>query len=221
MPSSTVEQYIKKIYQAMEGEAGDLLPMKRVVEVMDVTPGTATSMVKHLHDLRLLRYRPRQGVALTEKGEQLALNMIRRHRLIETFLEQTLGYDWGEVHQDAETLEHAVSELFVQRLDRHLGFPNVDPHGDPIPTAGGDYAEGDAIPLDRCPPGALLEVMRLRDDEPAFLDLMKSNNLVPGQRVVLKGHDAVAGTITVENPDTAEVFVMSSLLGPRILVAPV
>lgn len=220
MPSSTVEQYVKKIYQAMEGEAGELLPMKRVVEVMDVTPGTATSMVKHLHELRLLRYRPRQGVALTDKGAQLALSIIRRHRLIETFLEQTLGYDWGEVHQDAETLEHAVSDLFVQRLDRHLGFPNVDPHGDPIPTASGDYAEGEAVPLDRCPPGSLLQVMRLRDDEPAFLDLMKSHNLVPGQRVVLKGLDAVAGTVTVENPETEELFVMSSLLAPRILVTP-
>ncbi len=221
MPSSTVEQYIKKIYQAMEEETGDLLPMKRVGEVMEVTPGTATSMVKHLHGLNLLRYRPRQGVALTNKGEELALNVIRRHRLIETFLEKTLGYDWAEVHQDAETLEHAVSDLFVQRLDRYLGFPNVDPHGDPIPTAGGEYAEEEAMPLDRCSPGTLLQVMRLRDDDPAFLDLMKSHNLVPGQRVVLESLDAVAGTITVKDPGSAEAFVMSLLHGPRILVAPV
>jgi DtxR family transcriptional regulator, Mn-dependent transcriptional regulator len=221
MPSSTVEQYIKKIYQAMEGETGDLLPMKRVGEVMEVTPGTATSMVKRLHTLKLLRYRPRHGVALTDKGEELALNVIRRHRLIETFLEKTLGYDWAEVHKDAETLEHAVSDLFIQRLDRHLGFPNVDPHGDPIPTAGGEFSEEEAVPLDRCAHGALLQVVRLRDDEPAFLDLMKSHNIVPGQRVVLKSLDAVAGTITVANPVSEDVFVMSSIHGPRILVAPV
>lgn len=221
MPTSTVEQYIKKIYQALEGEQRGLLPMKRVVEAMEVTPGTATSMVKHLHELRLLHYRPRQGVSLTEKGQELALKMLRRHRLIETFLEQTLGYDWGEVHRDAETLEHAVSDLFVQRLDRHLGFPTVDPHGDPIPNAAGDYPEGTGIPLDRCSPGSEVQVARLRDDDPAFLDLMKTHNLVPGQKVIVERVDSVAGTISVRNPDSRDPFVMSALLGPRILVEPV
>ena len=220
MPSSTVEQYIKKIYQAMEGEDGELLTMKRVVEAMEVTPGTATSMVKHLHEQQLLHYHPRQGVALTSKGQALALRMLRRHRLIETFLEQTLGYDWGEVHQDAETLEHAVSDLFVHRLDRHLGFPNVDPHGDPIPTAAGDYAEGSGVPLDRITPGTTVQVTRLRDDDPDFLDLMKIHNMVPGQNVLVERVDGVAGTITVRSPASDDNFVMSALLGPRILVEP-
>ncbi len=218
MPTSTVEQYIKKIYQATEANESPLVSMKQVAEAMEVTPGTATSMVKHLHDVGMLHYQPRRGVFLTEKGRILALKMIRRHRLIETFLEQTLAYDWSEVHNDAETLEHAVSELFVQRLDRHLGFPHADPHGDPIPTAEGDYVEGDAFPLERSKAGSTVCVMRLRDDDPEFLDLMKSRDLVPGSRIVVEEINPVAGTISVRNPGTGTTFVMSTPLGRQILV---
>ena len=220
MPSSTVEQYIKKIYQATESGGNPLVSMKRVAEAMEVTPGTATSMVKHLHELGLLTYRPRRGVSLTPEGSVLALKMLRRHRLIETFLEQTLGYDWSEVHKDAETLEHAVSELFIQRLDKHLGFPGVDPHGDPIPSEAGEYQAGNAVPLDRCAPGGSARISRLRDDDPRFLDLMKSHNIVPGQEIVIKEINQVAGTITVVDADGTP-FVMSVLLGRQILVLPV
>src|SRR4051794_10565100 len=138
MPSSTVENYLKQIYlEQQDAGAADLVPMGRLASAMGVVPGTATSMIKTLADSGLVQYEPRGGVRLTHGGEQLALHVLRRHRLVELFLVKVLGLDWSEVHAEAEELEHAISDKVLEKIDAILGKPRVDPHGDPIPLANG------------------------------------------------------------------------------------
>src|SRR6476659_5765191 len=145
MPSSTVENYVKQIYleQQAAGAAahGQLVPMGKLAAAMGVVPGTATSMVKTLADSGLVSYEPRGGLRLTRGGEQLALHVLRRHRLVELFLVKVLGLDWSEVHAEAEELEHAISDKVLERIDALLDRPSVDPHGDPIPSARGDVSD--------------------------------------------------------------------------------
>src|ERR1700748_2811268 len=141
MHSSTVEDYLKQIYLEQQSTApGQLVQMGKLALAMGVVPGTATSMVKALADSGLVAYEPRGGARLTRGGEQLALHVLRRHRLVELFLVKVLGLDWSEVHAEAEELEHAVSEKVLEKMDAFLDHPRVDPHGDPIPPARGKLA---------------------------------------------------------------------------------
>src|SRR5881397_7753 len=152
MPSSTVEDYLKQIYlEQQQGPAGQLVSMGKLAASMGVVPGTATSMVKALADSGLVDYEPRSGARLTRGGEQLALHVLRRHRLVELFLVKVLGLDWSEVHAEAEELEHAISDKVLERIDAFLDHPRVDPHGDPIPSAKGDLANPRALSLIDCP----------------------------------------------------------------------
>jgi DtxR family Mn-dependent transcriptional regulator len=209
---------VKTLYQLEHLAPGTLVPMKALSEAMDVTPGSATAMVKHLHEVGLIRYVPRRGTELTDAGRRLALRMIRRHRLIETFLERVLGYDWSEVHREAEELEHAVSETFMERVDALLDSPTVDPHGDPIPRADGTVEPSDFLPLSEVPPGADFEVARIGSLDGEFLHLMKERGLVPGARFVLSEKNETAGTISVRRHDTGEVSTFGYDLGQKILV---
>src|SRR5688500_3244967 len=161
MASSTVEDYLKQLY--LEQQHGDdgadaLVPTGRLAVVMGVVPGTATSMVKALADSGLVDYEPRGGVRLTPGGEQLALHVLRRHRLVELFLVKVLGLVWSEVHDEAEELEHAISDKVLDRIDAVLGPPSVDPHGDPIPSAKGTVADPRHHSLADC---ALRQPMRV------------------------------------------------------------
>src|SRR5438067_4637292 len=117
---------------------------------MGVVPGTVTTMVKALSDSGLVDYEPRAGLRLTRGGEQLALHVLRRHRLVELFLVKILGLDWSEVHEEAEELEHAISDKVLERIDALLGHPRVDPHGDPIPSAKGQVADAPLTSLAEC-----------------------------------------------------------------------
>jgi DtxR family Mn-dependent transcriptional regulator len=135
--SSTVENYLKHLFAEQQQNEGKLLPMGRLAAALGVAPGTATTMVKNLAESGLVTYEPHDGVRLTPDGERRALQVIRRHRLIELFLVQTLGLDWSEVHDEAEELEHAISQKVLERLDALLGHPQFDPHGDPIPGGKG------------------------------------------------------------------------------------
>ncbi|MEX2443974.1 MAG: metal-dependent transcriptional regulator [Alkalispirochaeta sp.] len=218
MPTSTVEQYIKTIYQQEERAPRETVPMKRLSEAMAVTPGTATAMVKHLASCGLVRYTPRKGVVLTTEGQKLALTMVRRHRLIETFLERVLQYDWSEVHDDAERLEHAVSDKFIQRIDAYLGFPATDPHGDPIPSADGSITRRNVVALNKCAPGDTVRISRVTNEDPAFLLLMKEQHLVPGTAVVVVDISETAGTVTVRYEDGAAPFTLSIATSTTIMV---
>ena len=133
MPSLTVENYIKAIYQISVQQDKKPVTTGQLATALGVAPGTVTSMLKTLNTAGLARHTPYEGVSLSRTGQVLALRMIRRHRLIEQFLVQTLSMNWDEVHDEAEHMEHAVSDLLVDRIDEYLGRPEVDPHGDPIP----------------------------------------------------------------------------------------
>ncbi len=202
MASSTVEDYVKRIYLEQEGRGG-LVPMGDLVAAMGVAPGTATAMVKSLAADRLVRYEPYVGVRLTAKGRRQALAILRRHRLVELFLVQVLGMDWAEVHEDAERLEHAVSDRVLAAIDRHLDHPAKDPHGDPIPDADGRIAGGSAVTLAESAPGAALEVVRITDQSPPFLRAMAKRGLRPGAGVRVAKHNEAAGTVDLDCDGTA------------------
>src|SRR5258708_20671224 len=147
LPSSTVENCVKASYQGQAAlDADDPLgAMGQVAAALRVTPGTATTMIKALAESGLAEYEPYNGVRLTAAGERLAALVLRRHRLVELFLVQVMGMSWAEVHEEAEQLEHVVSERLIERIDEMLGRPTHDPHGDPIPSADGAIAP---LPLD-------------------------------------------------------------------------
>src|SRR6266700_3640576 len=153
LPSSTVENYLKAIHQGQSSLGPDqrLVPMGQVASALGVTPGTATTMVKTLSESGLAEYEPYSGVRLSASGERLAGLVLRRHRLVEAFLVQVMGMSWAEVHEDAEQLEHAVSERLIERIDDMLGHPTHDPHGDPIPTPEGALTPRHLDSLLTCP----------------------------------------------------------------------
>src|SRR6266404_9383500 len=153
LPASTVENYLKAIYQGQAALTAPerLVPMGQVASAVGVTPGTATTMVKALAESGLAEYEPYSGVRLTPAGEKLAGLVLRRHRLVELFLVQVMGMSWAEVHDEAEQLEHAVSDRLIDRIDDMLGRPTHDPHGDPIPSAAGEMTAKHLDNLLTCP----------------------------------------------------------------------
>ncbi len=195
MATIAAENYVKHIFVAAQEHEGEVVPMGRVSKALDVTPGTATSMVKHLAESGLLRYEPRQGVQLTASGREMALQILRRHRLIEYFLAETLKMDWGEVHEEAERLEHAISDRLLERLDEFLGHPKFDPHGDAIPSATGAMVERTLLPLSECAVGAKGRVARLSDDDPGFLKFARERKLIPGVRFKVRARDNFAACV--------------------------
>lgn len=205
MASSTVENYIKQIYalQFEQGEGGNV-SMGDLAGSLKVTPGTATSMVKSLSKSGLVEYVPRVGVKLSENGERLALLVLRRHRLIELFLVKTLGMEWHEIHEEAETLEHAISDRVLERIDDLLGNPEVDPHGDPIPSASGEIAKRDLVPLEQCEQGQNATISRIEDQEEGFLQYLESNRLTPGETITVTRRDGHAGVLSVVFADGNE-----------------
>ena len=198
MPSSTVEDYIKQIYLLREKTSQGDIPMGQVADALGVVPGTATTMVKTLADAGLVDYAPRIGVQLTAPGRKLALHVLRRHRLIEQFLVEVLGFDWSEVHEEAEQLEHVVSDLLLERVDKFLGHPTVDPHGDPIPSAEGELSAGSVRSLADCEVDTEFEVERIRDQDTDFLNYIASAGLNPGVQLKVIARSRSAESVQVE-----------------------
>ena len=209
LPSSTVENYLKAIYQGQSAlaPAERLVPMGQVAAAVGVTPGTATTMVKALAESGLAEYEPYSGVRLSPAGEKLAALVLRRHRLVELFLVQVMGMSWAEVHDEAEQLEHVVSERLIERIDDMLGHPTHDPHGDPIPSADGAITPRDLDSLLTCPIGSPLRVMRITDQDPAFLRFIESNDLKPGQPIQVEGRDAAADSVRLRGKDHRAITI--------------
>jgi DtxR family Mn-dependent transcriptional regulator len=201
MATSTVEDYLKWILLEEQAAEGELVSMGRIGGALGVAPGTVTAMVKTLADSGLLVYEPYSGVRLTDAGRQLALHVLRRHRLVELFLVKVLKMDWSEVHGEAESLEHAISERVIERIDEMLGFPAVDPHGDPIPDARGVVRERPLASLLECPPGLPVRVARVADQSPEFLQLVDRRGLKPGSGVTVVARDTAADTLELELAD--------------------
>src|SRR3954463_5395774 len=169
MPSLTVENYAKAIYQLAHATDGGAVATGQIASALGVLPGTVTSMLKTLDESNLATYTPYEGVRLTPSGRGLALRVLRRHRLIEQFLTQTLNLSWDEVHEEAEHMEHAVSDSLVDRIDDYLGHPATDPHGDPIPQADGTMAAAADRSLADCAAGERFHIARVVDQSPGFL----------------------------------------------------
>ncbi|MEM8836404.1 MAG: metal-dependent transcriptional regulator [Planctomycetota bacterium] len=185
MPSSTVEDYVKSIYALQRDAPTGEATVARIAATLGVTKGSVTSMVRKLREARLVDAQRYGGIKLTKKGQTLALDVIRRHRIIEVFLVEVLGFDWSEVHEEAERLEHAMSAKLLDRLDEHLGRPAIDPHGEPIPDAHGRIDPDPSIPLTELEPDQSATIASIRDSDPALLERVKAIGLTPGTRVML------------------------------------
>jgi DtxR family Mn-dependent transcriptional regulator len=209
LPSQTVENYLKTIYlaQAEMSAADALVPMGRLAASLGVVPGTATTMVKALSESGLVRYEPYMGVRLTPAGEKLASLVSRRHRLLELFLVKIVGMSWAEVHDEAERLEHAVSERLIERIDEMLGRPEVDPHGDPIPTAEGTIAQRQYLDLLTAPLNTPLLVTRVLDQDAAFLRFLEQHHLTPGSALVIESRDAAAEAVRLKGSGDAPTTI--------------
>ena len=198
MPSPTVENYLKQILMiSMERDKREV-PMGLISESLGVTPGTATSMVKNLEKEGWLTYKSRKGVKLTSSGRKLGMNILRRHRLLETFLVETLGLDWSEIHDEAEELEHAISEKVLERLDEFLGKPRHDPHGHPIPTKGGIIQRHKNRSLLDCREGMTVTIDSIDDQEKNFLKFARSKHLVPGSKITILSREEVANAMELK-----------------------
>ena len=209
LPSSTVENYLKAIHQGQSALAPPerLVPRGHVAAALGVTPGTATTMVKALAESGLAEYEPYSGVRLSAAGEKLAGLVLRRHRLVELFLVQVMGMSWAEVHDEAEQLEHVVSERLIERIDEMLGHPTHDPHGDPIPSPDGAITPRDLETLLTCPIGQPLRVTRIADQDPSFLRFIENNDLKPGQPVEVERRDAAADSVRLRGKDRRAITI--------------
>lgn len=202
LPSSTVENYLKAIFLGQSALApGDrLVPMGQVASSLGVAPGTATTMIKALAESGLAEYEPYSGVRLTASGEKLAALVLRRHRLVELFLVQIMGMSWDEVHDEAEQLEHVVSERIIERMDEMLGRPTHDPHGDPIPDVHGTIPARHLDTLLTCPMSTPLRVTRIADQDPAFLRFVESSGLKPGEPIEVESRNDAADAVRLRGP---------------------
>jgi DtxR family transcriptional regulator, Mn-dependent transcriptional regulator len=197
MPSLTVENYVKAVYQLAQAAEDGAVATGQISAALGVLPGTVTSMLKTLDDSNLATYKPYEGVRLTSSGRALALRVLRRHRLIEQFLSQTLNLSWDEVHEEAEHMEHAVSDALVDRIDAYLGHPSTDPHGDPIPKADGTVAAVADRSLADCAVGDRFRVARVIDQSSEFLRYLSQAGLEIGARGSLVANDEVHERITI------------------------
>ena len=220
LASQTVENYLKAIYVAqVPDDERSLVPMGQLAAALGVVPGTATTMVKTLAESGLAKYEPYMGVRLTPAGERLAAMVLRRHRLIEQFLVQVLSMNWSEVHEEAEKLEHAVSERLIDRIDEMLGRPSVDPHGDPIPGPEGELNRQSYPDLLTSPLDTPLSVIRVTDQDADFLRFLEQRGLKPGQRIRIEARDTTSDSVTLRS-ETGMQTTIGTRAASKLLVSP-
>jgi DtxR family Mn-dependent transcriptional regulator len=198
MPTSTVENYLKAIL-LHSSDKDAVVATGTLAEALGVTPGTITTMIKSMASRGLLEHQPRAGVRLTPEGRAVALAVVRKHRLIEAFLVQVLKMDWKEVHDEAEALEHAISDRVLLRIDAILGHPTSDPHGDPIPGPKAPALDrGRGATLASCEVQRPLRVERILDQSPPFLEFIQRTGLKPGARVRVREREHTSGIVRCE-----------------------
>jgi len=211
----SVEDYLKAIYRlSPEGRPAST---SEIAHLLELSPPSVSGMVKRLSELGLLEHLPYKGVQLTTAGRRAALRMVRRHRLIEAYLVEFLGYSWDTVHQEAERLEHAVSDTLVERMAAALGHPSVDPHGDPIPTADGAIEELASTPLATLEVGDTAEIVRVHESDSERLRYLATLGLRPGVVVKVLDRQPFSGPVTIETH--GEVQVIGQALAQVLLCA--
>lgn len=218
MPSLTVENYVKSIYLiAARGRSGEtLVATGELAQALGVSPGTVTGMLKTLSEADLATYAPYEGARLTASGKRLALKVLRRHRLLELFLVETLRLSWAEVHEEAEHMEHAVSDRLIDRIDEFLGRPAVDPHGDPIPSADGSFTEPEGRPLSDLAIGEKFRLVRVVDQDPSFLRYLTDCGLDLGTLGELLENRPESGAVSLKVND--RVVALGREAAGKILV---
>ncbi|NKB70177.1 MAG: metal-dependent transcriptional regulator [Candidatus Latescibacteria bacterium] len=199
MLSQAVEDYLKTIYKLQNGESTTAkVTTSLIAERMEVAPASATSMIKKLAQMRLLRHTPYRGVELTPAGENIALEVIRHHRLLELYLSEALGYPWDQVDAEADRLEHAISEEFEDRIDQALGYPRIGAHGEPIPTKQGDIDTSPYQCLAQLPVGRAAVIRRVSDRNPEMLRYMESMGLKLGTSIEIREKEPFKGPLLVK-----------------------
>lgn len=200
-----IEDYLKTIYMLAQDESP--VSTSRIAEAREVKPASATSMIKRLGNLKMVNYEKHYGVTLTPAGEKLALEVIRHHRLIELYLMEALGFSWDEVHEQADILEHVISEKLEERIAAALNYPEFDPHGDPIPAKDGSMALVDVELLSTVPAGQTVWVRRILDDANSeLLRYLADMGLVPGTAVTVQTIAPFDGPLTLLIKDETKVI---------------
>jgi DtxR family Mn-dependent transcriptional regulator len=218
MATIAVENYLKHVLLLSE-DGDELVSMGALAESLEVVPGTVTTMVKALADEGLVDHLPRPGVRLTAAGRRMALNVLRKHRLVETFLVNVLKMDWSRVHEEAERLEHAISDEVLDRLDALLGHPTVDPHGDPIPSRHGKLSSQVYATLATCVTERPLRIVRVTEQSEEFLRFAEQNGLQPGTAVKVTDRNLTAGLVTLRK-GAGRPIALSVAAAGKILVEP-
>src|SRR4051794_5551232 len=195
--SEAVEDYAKAIY-ALQHQEGGAVSTSALAERLDVAPSSVTAMLKRLDELRLVRYAPYHGVTLTAAGERVALEVIRHHRLIEAFLADALEMPWDRIHDEAEVLEHYISEDLERRIAEKLGNPSLDPHGDPIPTPELAMAADRTMALAQLAAGDMATFSRVSDSDPEMLRYLAERGIRPGVRLRVTDVQPFGGPVFVE-----------------------
>ncbi len=191
-----IEDYLKTIYTLAQSESP--VSTSRLAEAREVKPGSVTGMLKRLAGLNLVNYTKHQGVTLTSAGEKIALEVLRHHRLIETYLIEALGFTWDEVHEQADILEHFISEKLEERIARALDHPEFDPHGDPIPAKDGTVPQKETTPLAELAAGDRRTISRIREDrDGAMLRYLAGRGLTPGTDIEVIAVEPFEGPLTI------------------------
>ncbi|BAU95040.1 Mn-dependent transcriptional regulator [Corynebacterium suranareeae] len=211
------QDYLKTIWDITELLDDKPAALGDIAEKMNQKTPTASEAIKKLAARGLVNHEKYAGVTLTEKGKTLAIDMVRRHRLLETFLHDVLGYTWDEVHADADLLEHAASDKLIERIDAHLGRPRKDPHGDPIPNAEGVIEEVPRTTLAAIKAGETVTISRVQDIDPELLRYLAQYNVAPGSRITVNS-GPLAGMVHIVVEETNTSFPLAETQLPLITV---
>ncbi|UOQ68274.1 metal-dependent transcriptional regulator [Hymenobacter volaticus] len=218
MPSFTEENYLKAIYKLAEASPGSEVSTNGIAEALQTRAASVTDMLRRLGEKGLLHYQRYRGVSLTPEGRQLALLTIRKHRLWEVFLVQKLGFNWDEVHDVAEQMEHIHSPLLVRRLDEFLGFPRLDPHGDPIPTEDGAVLRPRNRLVADLAPGDHGRLMAVKNTSPAFLQYLDKVGLKLGSDIEVLDKIEFDNSLEIKINSTT-ILMLSPEVGRNLFVA--
>lgn len=211
--STSAGDYLKQLYllsqTALVKTGNAKVHTQSLADVLQVTPASATGMLRKLTDLGFVSHAAYQGATLTPQGEALALELLRHHRLLELFLQRALGYSLDEVHDEAEQLEHVISETFEARMADWLGHPTHDPHGDPIPALDGSLPSRDEVRLNSLPVGVPAVIARVPGHDPEQLRSLVASGLVPGAQVTVQNHHQAFRTVTVTIGEETRTLALS------------
>jgi len=214
----SVEDYLKAIYRL--SAQGGFASTSDIAGLLDLSAPSVSGMVKRLSEMGLIEHVPYRGVQLTRQGRRAALRMIRRHRVLELYLTRQLQYNWDDVHDEAERLEHAVSDDLIERMAAALGDPRYDPHGDPIPTAAGDIEEAELVSLSEAAVGKELELRQVGTQDPARLRYFAEQGLTPGVRVLVTDRQPFNGPTTILLPVSGTARVVGRELAQQLWCRP-